>query len=82
MSKYEEELTEVCNNFDLEKFKVFWDKWASKKVLPPRINNDDVFIITYMKICANNGNIDIAVRRSAEAWLLARGYSVTIGDRK
>ena len=73
------ERDEAAQSFDVEKFKLFYLKWAKRgfyelRLLPP----DDVLEITMRKMVVNIVNPDPRKYEEAKEWLLSRGYDLKI----
>lgn len=69
------ERDEVCQTFDVEKFKKFYRKWKKMGVYDLGLPTDEVIEIAMRKAVCNMTKADTEKKREAKKWLKDRGYS-------
>lgn len=81
ISNYTTDLLDTCLTYSVEEFRAFVDRWRSEGVYPPCFDlaSNEVIEITIRKIIVNRTDAPKHEREKAAAWLLSRGYDLTLG---
>lgn len=70
----------VVKTYDVQKFKIFYEKWRARGMYSLKLPSDEVIEVSLRKMVYNMTTATKAEKKEAKEWLESRHYSTSMYD--